>query len=105
MKLISRTKNKLENEQRQLRKKEEEENKPWKNRWFKKTDVIKEQVQPDLNGKTFNKLVVLSKLAGLSVKNVPSGQLLGSKDHKKCNTALHWAFVKDNWLQENEVKV
>ena len=105
MKLISRTKNKLENEQRQLRKKEEEENKPWKNRWFKKTDVIKEQVQPDLNGKTFNKLVALSKLAGLSVKNIPSGQRSESKDHKKCNTALHWAFVKDNWLQENEVKV
>ena len=105
MKLISQTKNKLENEQRQLRKKEEKENTPWQNRWFKNIDIIKEQVQPDLNGTTFNKLVALSRLAELSTKNISSGQRLGSKDHKKCNTALHWAFIKDKWLQEEDVKV
>lgn len=105
MKLISQTKSKLENEQRELRKKEEAGNTPWQNRWFEKIDIIEEQIQPDLNGNTYNKLVALSKMAGLSTKNIQSGQKLGSKEHRRCNTALHWAFIQDKWLQEEDIKV
>ncbi|CAL9731180.1 oxysterol-binding protein homolog 4 [Monosporozyma unispora] len=105
MKLISQTKNKLENHQRKLRRKEEQENKHWQNRWFKRVDVIKAKTEPDLEGEAINKLVALAKLSGLSIKNIPSGSKHNTKEHKKATTASHWSFVMNNWLNEKEIKI
>lgn len=105
MKLISQTKNKLENNQRELRKKEVKEKKPWENRWFKKVDVIKTKTEPDFEGDTINKLVALAELSGISIKNIQSGSKTGTKEHKKATTASHWSFVMDNWLNEKEITI
>lgn len=94
--LIHKEKSKLENEQRELRKKEKESGIPWKNRWFTQVDSSVEKEDP------INKLGALAKL---STKNVVSGTIVGEKNDSSDAPSLHWRFVRENWDNEAEVKL
>ncbi|KAL3238170.1 OSBP family protein RNJ42_00503 [Nakaseomyces bracarensis] len=96
--LINKTKSKLENAQRELRKEEEQKGVSWQRRWFKEVDY-----QSEKNKDTFYQLA--TKM-GLSVKNVPSGTLVGEKEEQKAGlSAKHWRFDRTQWLAENEITV
>lgn len=111
MKLISQTKNRLENAQRELRKMEQEQGTKWKTRWFTEVDLKqknKVKMEGDLEGDVTGKFVALSRMAGLSVSNVPSGSLLKSHEEdniNKLSTAFHWEFQTDRWENETEIEV
>ena len=97
--LIGKAKSALENSQRALRKEEEAKGVDWKRRWF--IDVNYSKVN------TTNQDDVYIKLASMlnaSMKNVPSGTLLGEKEDKKVVTSsMHWRFQRDLWDEEKEV--
>lgn len=105
--LIKKTKEELENKQRALREQEHAKGVEWQRRWFRRVDYMNDGKSNDIENASeddlFKKLA--SKLQ-LSVKNVPSGTLIGGKDDKKdVSTALHWRFDKCLWMKEKEITI
>lgn len=91
--LINAEKSKIENEQRELRKKEKELGDSWKTRWFEEVDY-----ESDVKD-VFTNLINISNL---SIKNCPSGSLKNSKYDE--GTAKHWRFNRTKWDEEAEIK-
>lgn len=104
MTMISQEKGKIENQQRELRKKEEEEGTEWQRRWFKETDYTK-ITSDDKLCQTDDKFIQLSASLNLSTKNVPSGSFVGEKEDLKSETSAHWRFNRQAWDDEKEIKV
>lgn len=98
--LIHKEKSALENEQRELRKKEQELGMKWQTRYFEEKNF---ENLPNI-GEESDPLIGLSTLANLSRKNVVSGTVNGDKDDKGSNY-LHWRFVRSNWDNETEYTV
>lgn len=92
--MINTEKSKIENEQRELRKKEREDGSNWQTRWFEEVDYD-DQVRD-----TFT---TLTDVAQLSIKNCPSGSAAGSKYDD--GSAKHWRFNKEKWDNESEIKI
>ncbi|CCK67988.1 uncharacterized protein KNAG_0A03000 [Huiozyma naganishii CBS 8797] len=107
MKLISQTKSKLENAQRQLRKEEKENKTHWKTRWFEKVDYngAAKKNDPEDGNPIDGTYLSLVGMAGLSIKNVASGTKTGEKEDRLNKTADHWRFRKDLWEKDDEVIV
>lgn len=105
MRLISKTKSKLENAQREMRKLEFKNGTKWKTRWFKEIDFDKMNLVEDLSGDTNSKYLALSKLANLSIKNVQSATIRGSKNDYPNTSAKHWIFDRASWDKEVEVTI
>lgn len=99
--LISREKSKIENAQRELRKKERDLGAKWPVRWFDQVDVN----EPPADGAAPDPFVGLASLANISRKNVVSGTHVGEKEDKSSATALHWRFTRAKWDAEEEVKL
>ncbi|CCH46869.1 Oxysterol-binding protein [Wickerhamomyces ciferrii] len=99
--LIHKEKSLIENEQRELRKKEQELGIKWETRWFKEFNL--KELSSNIN-ETSDPLFNLSSRANLSRKNVVSGTLVGEKDDKG-DDYNHWRFVRENWDNEEEYKV
>lgn len=97
--LIHETKSKLENSQRELRKKEEEINSKWARRWFDHVDYS------DENNKKDDVFIQLAEMAHLSIKNVPSGTSDDSSKNDEVEEQNHWRFVPENFDNEKEIKV
>lgn len=95
--LIHETKSKLENNQRELRKKEEAINSKWDRRWFDHVDY-KQAGEDDV-------YIKLAKMAHLSTKNVPSGTPEDSSKNEDVDEHKHWRFVPENFDAESEIKV
>ena len=97
---IHQTKTVLEEAQRNLRKQEEEAGHKWETRWF---DLV--PVDEDHN----SGFVKLSSLAQLSMEDVPSGTIAGSKNEAKWlvddKVAQHWRFNRQKWDDEAEIKI
>ncbi|KAL6925419.1 hypothetical protein ACO0SA_000014 [Hanseniaspora valbyensis] len=95
---IHQTKTVLEEAQRTLRKNEEESGNAWETRWF---DLI--PVDED-NRSSFMKLATLAQL---SLEDVPSGTIAGSKDEakwlKEDALAQHWRFNRQKWDDEKDI--
>lgn len=96
--LIHSEKSKLENNQRELRKTEEENNSKWDRRWFDEVDYSKDSMDNDI-------FITLSKLAHLSIKNVPSGIDESSSKNDDVEGMSHWRFVPENFDNETEIKI
>lgn len=93
--LIHTEKSLIENEQRDLRKKEQDSDIKWETRWFDEVDYEKETIHDSLTN--------LSNLANLSIKNGPSGTLKGTKhDH---GDSKHWKVNLNKWSSESEITV
>ncbi|KAH3679564.1 hypothetical protein WICMUC_000897 [Wickerhamomyces mucosus] len=99
--LIHREKSELEQEQRELRKKETESGIKWETRFFEERDL---EDLPEA-GKKSDPLIGLSNLANLSRKNVVSGTIRGDKEDKTSSSYIHWRFVRENWDKESEIVV
>ncbi|GAV54972.1 hypothetical protein ZYGR_0AS02950 [Zygosaccharomyces rouxii] len=93
---ITKSKTKLEEAQREKRKEEESKGIRWQQRWFKGVDYS--QAQRD-------EFSLLTGLANLSVKNLPSGTTTDDKDEKKDVSALHWKFQRAAWDNEKEIRL
>lgn len=94
--LIQREKSIIENEQRELRKKESESGVKWETRWFDCVD-LKDGAAGD------DPLLSLASVANLSVDNVPSGTLRGSK--KENGESKHWRVNVDKWKDDKEIRI
>lgn len=94
--LILKEKSSIENAQREMRKNEKETGTTWNARWFDSIDV---KDQPA----GFDPLISLANVANLSVANVPSGSIKGSKYEN--DQALHWRVNLDKWANESELRV
>lgn len=93
--LIHKEKLLIENEQRDLRKKELSAGDSWRTRWFDEVDYEE--------GPEHDVFLNLCNLALLSIKNAPSGSAKGSKhDH---GSLKHWRFSRDKWDLEKDIKV
>lgn len=93
---IHQEKSALENAQRDLRKQEESEGTKWKRRWF---------VQEDYSAGIDDTFTKLGSQFNLSIKNVPSGTMVGDKDDKKETSAVHWRFKRSLFDEEKEIVV
>lgn len=93
--LIHNEKSKLENDQRELRKKEEAANAKWNRRWF-------DQVEAGSDDDVFTKL---ANMAHLSLKNVVSGVDADSSKNDSVETKMHWRFIPENFDDETEIKI
>lgn len=94
--LISKEKSLIENNQRELRKTEKESGAKWEQRWFDEVDLSDKPAGSD-------PLVSLANVANLSIANVPSGSVKGSKYEN--DLALHWRVNLDKWAAEDEIRV
>lgn len=95
--LINVEKSKIENQQRELRKKEIASGEKWKARWFTEVDYDnKENTIKD----SFTNLINLSQL---SIKNCPSGSLKNSK--YDTGSAVHWRYSDSQWKNEDVIKI
>lgn len=94
MKLISREKSRIENQQRAQRKEEEANGTVWKRRWFDSVDYMKKQDDA---------YVHLFKMAHLSFKNVPSGVKENNSKYSNVSTAAHWRFNENKFADEKEI--
>ncbi|ODV76643.1 Oxysterol-binding protein [Suhomyces tanzawaensis NRRL Y-17324] len=92
---IHQEKSIIENEQRDLRKKEQESGAKWQTRWFDNVDYAAEQKHDPFTN--------LTNLANLSIHNGPSGSAKSSK--YDTGEAKHWRLNLDNWKQETEIKL
>ena len=102
---ITAAKTELEETQRELRKEEEAKGIRWQRRWFNEVDYAQppadEKNEVPTDNDTFTSLATL---LNLSLKNVPSGTLVGDKEDKKEDlTAVHWRFKRDLWNAEEEI--
>ncbi|XBW37443.1 hypothetical protein QEN19_003024 [Hanseniaspora menglaensis] len=95
---IHQSKTVLEETQRALRKQEQESGNTWNNKWF---DLV--PVDED----TKSSYMKLATLAQLSLEDVPSGTVAGSKDEakwlKEDSPAQHWRFNREKWDNETEI--
>lgn len=94
---ITKEKSQIENEQRELRKKEEAKGVTWIRRWYNEIDFSAKENKDDTSLKLF-------KMAHLSIKNVPSGTPEGSKKEKSCETMKHWRFDLEKFKNEKDIK-
>ena len=97
---IHQTKTVLEEKQRSLRKQEEEAGHKWETRWFDLVPVDEDHSSG---------FVKLSSLAQLSMEDVPSGTIAGSKNESKWlvhdKVAQHWRFNRQKWDDESEINI
>ncbi|AET38145.1 oxysterol-binding protein KES1 Ecym_2413 [Eremothecium cymbalariae DBVPG len=94
---IHQEKSALEQQQRELRKIEEQKGINWERRWFQDIDYVK----TDVSSCVFTKLAALAQL---STYNLPSGTLDSDKEAKKEElTSIHWKFVRERWDNEKEI--
>lgn len=93
--LITKEKTLLENEQRELRKREKEAGLDWQTRWFDFEDYSDEGKQ--------DPFVNLAAQANLSTKNGPSGTLVQGK--YDTGSSNHWRFNAGKWEQEKEIVI
>ncbi|KAF6011269.1 hypothetical protein HII13_002626 [Brettanomyces bruxellensis] len=96
-KLITKEKSQIENEQRELRKKEEAKGVTWTRRWYDEIDYSAKDHTDKAGMKLF-------KMAHLSMKNVPSGILEGSSKEKSSKTMKHWRFNLEKFNAEKDIK-
>lgn len=96
-KLITKEKSQIENEQRELRKKEEAKGVTWTRRWYDEIDYSAKDHTDKAGMKLF-------KMARLSMKNVPSGILEGSSKEKSSETMKHWRFNLEKFNAEKDIK-
>lgn len=94
--LIHQEKSLIENNQRDMRKQESASGTPWEVRWFDLKDLSNAAAEDDA-------LLSLGSVANLSIYNVPSGTLRGSK--KENDDAKHWRVNLDKWAKEKEISV
>ncbi|GBL51230.1 Oxysterol-binding protein 4 [Candidozyma auris] len=94
--LIQEEKSLIENEQREMRKQEAASGIKWQTRWFDCVDLKDGKAGDD-------PLLSLGNIASLSVDNVPSGTLRGSK--KENGEAKHWRVNLEKWHNEKEIKI
>lgn len=94
--LISNEKSLIENAQRELRKEEKASGATWNLRWFDKVDLKDKPAGTD-------PMISLASQANLSLENVPSGSLRGSKYEN--GETLHWRVSLDKWKAEEEIKI
>lgn len=94
--LIHKEKSIIENEQREMRKEEQEAGSAWSTRWFKEVDY-------DTKEPILDPFTNLTNLANLSTRNAPSGTLKQSKHDK--GTSKHWRFDLSKWESESEIKI
>ncbi|CUM66483.1 uncharacterized protein PRCAT00004149001 [Priceomyces carsonii] len=93
--LIAQEKSLIENEQRELRKKEDDAGIKWENRWFDEVDYLLSDIHdPFIN---------LTNLASLSIHNAPSGSVKKSKYDS--GDANHWRVNFDKWKAESEITI
>lgn len=104
MTMISEAKNILENNQRELRKQEEEKGIDWERRWFKDFDYSSAEPEKTLND-IDQSFIQLCASLNLSTKNTPSGSIVGDKEDLKAETAIHWRFQRAKWDEEKEIKL
>ncbi|ESW97001.1 Protein KES1 [Ogataea parapolymorpha DL-1] len=88
--LIHEEKTKIENEQRELRKKEAADDTPWKQKFFEEIDYTTLTEEDDETG-----YVKLANMANLSLKNVPSGTRKGSSKDNETEAGSHWRFCPE----------
>ncbi|EJS41570.1 hes1p [Saccharomyces arboricola H-6] len=105
--MIKKSKEELENKQRALREQERVKGVEWQRRWFKQVDYMSGDNASDTEKVSEDDIFrELAHKLHLSVKNVPSGTLIGGKDDKKdVSTALHWRFDKYLWMKEKEITI
>lgn len=92
---IHREKSLIENEQRDLRKRESEAGIKWDTRWFDLVDYSENDVN--------DKFLSMTSLANLSNKNCPSGTIINSKYDQ--GDMKHWRFNRQKWENEQEIKI
>lgn len=95
--LIHQEKSTIENEQRELRKKEQDSDAPWETRWFDNVDYLNTETP------IHDTFINLTTLANLSIRNGPSGTLKGGKYDQ--GDAKHWRVNLDKWAHEQEIKL
>lgn len=126
---IAKAKTELEENQRELRKQEEEKGISWQRRWFDDVDYSNGEQQQqqsteptedetnndnDTDDTTSNttkehaaeddSFFKLASKFNLSIKNVPSGTLVGEKEDKKEGLrSIHWRFKRQLWNEEKEI--
>ncbi|KAL3232205.1 Uncharacterized protein RNJ44_04121 [Nakaseomyces bracarensis] len=101
---ITKTKTELEQKQRDLRKEEEAKGICWERRWFKDFDYSETPSKDYLVPQKDDLFLSLAKTMNLSIKNVPSGTIVGDKEDKKENLqAIHWRFDRKLWDEEKEI--
>lgn len=93
--LIAKEKTIIENEQRDLRKKEQETGKQWNTRWFDNIDYSQGDIK--------DPFVNLTNQASLSKFNGPSGSLINGK--YDTGSAKHWRFNPKKWDEEKEITI
>ncbi|KAH3902320.1 probable Protein KES1 [Saccharomycodes ludwigii] len=102
-KMIAQEKSILEEAQRDLRKEEEAKGINWERRWFEAVDL-----NDASSSGADDPFVSLAKRGNLSLKNVPSGSIVGDKEDKKRpddEKFLHWRFSRKAWNEEKEIKL
>lgn len=95
--LIHQEKSTIENEQRELRKKEQDADVDWETRWFDNVDYL--HTESPIHDSFIN----LTNLSNLSIRNGPSGTLKGGKYDQ--GEAKHWRVNLDKWANEEEIKL
>ncbi|KAH3663999.1 hypothetical protein OGAPHI_004713 [Ogataea philodendri] len=90
--LIHQEKSIIENEQRELRKKEQADNTTWKQKFFDEIDYKSLTEDTDETG-----YIKLAKMANLSHKNVPSGTKQDSSKEQGAEEASHWRFNQEKF--------
>ncbi|CAN3368369.1 oxysterol-binding protein homolog 4 [Diutina catenulata] len=99
---IHQEKSKIEEEQREMRKKEQSAGTAWTTRWFDTFDYNEEGASQK-PGQDTDQFLALTNLASLSIHNAPSGSLKGSKYDN--GDAKHWRFVPEKWEAEKEITI
>lgn len=94
--LIHKEKSLIENDQREMRTTEKESGTSWTQRWFDQVDLKDQPAGTD-------PLISLANVANLSIANVPSGSIKGSKYEN--DLCLHWRVNLDKWAAEDEIRV
>lgn len=95
--LIHQEKSTIENEQRELRKKEQDADVGWETRWFDNVDYL------NTDSPIHDSFINLTNLSNLSIRNGPSGTLKGGKYDQ--GDAKHWRVNLDKWANEEEIKL
>ncbi|KAK6465327.1 hypothetical protein DFJ63DRAFT_282652 [Scheffersomyces coipomensis] len=99
---IYQQKSLIENNQRDLRKKEQLAGINWETRWFDLKDY-EDWIAEDEQSQNPDAFLSLTSLSNLSIHNAPSGSLKSSKYDE--GDAKHWRFNLNKWEQESEIKI
>ncbi|KAK6204841.1 uncharacterized protein RJT21DRAFT_117300 [Scheffersomyces amazonensis] len=100
--LIHQEKSLIENNQRELRKKEKDAGIKWETRWFDLKDY-EDWINEGDNESNPDIFLSLASLSNLSIHNAPSGSLKNSKYDE--GEAKHWRFNLKKWEEESEIKI